>query len=139
MSRENVELVRGIYEAFARRDIEAVIAVADPDIRFYDRADRPGATVYVGHEGLRRFAGSDLDVFENVRYEPAEFIDRGDHVVVRIRQAGRGKASGAAVEEEIANVWTLRDGRCVEMRVYSSAREALEALRDPGPARRGRA
>jgi ketosteroid isomerase-like protein len=128
VSRENVKVVRGIYEAFARRDIAAIVAVADPEIRCYDRPDRPGATVYAGHEGLIRFTQSDWEVFENVRYEPADFIDRGDQVVVRIRQAGRGKASGATVEEEIANVWTLRGGKCVEMRVYSSQREALEAV-----------
>ena len=28
----------------------------------------------------------------------------------------------------IANVWKLRDGKCVEVRVYSTEREALEAV-----------
>jgi hypothetical protein len=128
MSQENVEVVRRIYTAFARGDRAAMLDAADPDIRCYDRPDRPGAAVYVGHEGLLRFSETDRDVFENVRYEPSDFIDAGDSVVVRIRQAGRGKASSVPVEEEIANVWKLRDGKCVEMRVFSTEWEALEAV-----------
>ena len=50
-------------------------------------------------EGLLRFSETDREIFENVRYEPSDFIYAGDHVVVRVRQGGRGKASGAAVEE----------------------------------------
>jgi ketosteroid isomerase-like protein len=91
-------------------------------------ARSPGASVYKGHDGLLEFRESDRDVFENFRYEPSDFIDAGDQVVVRIRQAGRGKASSVPVEEVIANVWTLRAGKCVEVRVYSTEHEALEAV-----------
>jgi uncharacterized protein len=128
MSQENVEVVLGIYEAFAVGDLAAILDAADPDIRCYDRPDRPGASVYKGHDGLLEFRESDRDVFENFRYEPSDFIDAGDQVVVRIRQAGRGKASSVPVEEVIANVWTLRAGKCVEVRVYSTEHEALEAV-----------
>ena len=128
MSQENVEVVRRIYEAFAAGDVAAILEAADPNIRCYDRPDRPGASVYSGHDGLLEFRESDRDVFENVRYEPSDFIDAGDHVVVRIRQTGRGKASSVPVEEVIANAWKLRDSKCVEVRVYSSEREALEAV-----------
>jgi ketosteroid isomerase-like protein len=128
MSQENVEVVRAIYEAFAAGDLGAILGAADPAIRCYDRPDRPGAGVYTGHDGLLAFRESDREVFENVRYEPSDFIDAGDHVVVRIRQAGRGKASSVPVEEVIANVWRLRDGKCVEVRVYSTEQEALDAV-----------
>ena len=128
MSLENVEVVRRIYGALASGDVAAILSAADPDIRCYDRPDRPGASVYTGHAGLLEFRESDRDVFENVRYEPSDFTDAGDQVVVRVRQAGRGKASSVPVEEVIANVWRLRDGKCVEVRVYSTEREALEAV-----------
>ena len=128
MSQENVTVVRGMYDAFARGDTAAMLACADPAIRCYDRPDRPGAAVYSGHDGLQSFSESDREVFENVSYEPASFRDAGDHVVVVIRQAGRGRASSVPVEEEVANVWKLRDGKCIEMRVYSTEDEALEAV-----------
>jgi uncharacterized protein len=139
MSQENVDVVRRIYEAFASGDLAAILDAADPEITCYDRPDRPGAGVYTGHDGLLEFRESDRDVFENVRYEPCDFIDAGNHVVVRIRQAGRGKASSVPVEEVIANLWKLRDGKCVEVRVYSTEQEALDAVtprRPPPPAPR---
>jgi ketosteroid isomerase-like protein len=128
MSQENVRVVRQIYEAYARGDTRALLDAVDPDIRFFDRPNRPGASVYVGREGLLRFGDSDSEVFSNFRYEPVEFVDMGEHVVVRIRQAGRGKASGLPVEEEIVNAWKLHAGRPTEMRVYSDVRGAFEAL-----------
>lgn len=131
MSQENVRVVRGIYEAYARGDTQAMLDAVDPNIRFFDRPSRPGATVYVGREGLLRFGESDSEVFSDVRYEPVEFVDLGEYVVVRIRQAGRGRASGLPVEEEIVNAWKVHAGRPTEMRVYSDVQEAFEALR-PG-------
>jgi ketosteroid isomerase-like protein len=128
MSQENVRVVRGIYEAYARGDTSAILDTVDPAIRFYDRPNRPGATVYVGREGLLRFGESDREVFDDVRYEPVEFIDAGEYVLVRNRQAGRGKASGLPLQEEIVNAWKLRAGTPVEMRVFSDEREAREAL-----------
>ena len=34
MSQENVELVRGIYDAVARRDSESVLALYDPEVEW---------------------------------------------------------------------------------------------------------
>ena len=61
-------------------------------------------------------------------YEPQEFLEKGSYVVVPIKQAGRGRGSALDVEESIVNVWKLRDGRCVELRNYSTLAEALEAV-----------
>jgi ketosteroid isomerase-like protein len=128
MSGENLEVVRQIYAAFARGDLAAILDVADSSITCHDRPDRPGRRVYTGHAGLLEFTESDRDVFDNVRYEPSDFIAVGDHVVVPLRQSGRGKASGVPVAEGIVNVWKLRGGKCLEMRVYSTVGEAFEAV-----------
>ena len=49
-------------------------------------------------------------------------------MVVTIRQSGRGKGSALGVEESIVNVWKLRDGKCIELRNYSTIEEALASL-----------
>ena len=46
---------------------------------------------------------------------------------VLIRERGHGGASGAAVERELGEVFTLRDGKVVRVRLYGSWAEALEA------------
>src|SRR3712207_2552546 len=125
MSRENVEVVCRIYRAFARRDREALVADLDPSMRVYDRPSHPDASVYDGREGFLRFSETDWEAFEDVAYEPQEFIVNGPYVVVPIKQRGRGKSSALGVEEGIVNVWKLRRGRCVELRIFSTIEEAL--------------
>jgi uncharacterized protein len=127
MSQGNIEVVRRIYEAFARGDIATLLDSIDPAIRCYDRPSRPGADVSVGQLGFLRLLQSNRELLEGVRYDPRKFIDADDHVVVPIRQSGRGKASKVPVEEDIANVWTVHSGKAVELRIYSSEQEAREA------------
>jgi hypothetical protein len=127
MSRENVEVVRAIYRAFEHRDTETLVRHLDPAIRVYDRPLHPDASVYEGHEGFLRFSETDWEAFEEVVYEPQDFLMYGAYVVVPIKQRGRGKSSALGIEEGIVNVWKLRRGRCVELRIFSTVEEALEA------------
>jgi ketosteroid isomerase-like protein len=131
MSRENVEVVRAIYRAFARREREALVRHLDPSIRVYDRPVHPDASVYVGPEGFLRFSETDWEAFEEVAYEPQDFLAHGTYVVVPIKQSGKGKSSAVDIEERIVNVWKLRRGKCVELRIFSTIEEALEATRRP--------
>jgi ketosteroid isomerase-like protein len=130
VSEDNVRVVRELYEALNRGDRAGVLSRADPAIRCHDRPALPDPSVYEGHEGLARFMDTDHEVFEEVSYQPRDFIEAGPHVVVPIVQTGRGRHSSARVGERIVNVWRLRGGRCVELRVYSTTAEALEAVGD---------
>jgi ketosteroid isomerase-like protein len=128
MSNQNVEVVRAMYAAFARRDRATLVSHLDPAIRVHDRPVHPEASVYEGLQGFLRFAQTDWDAFDEVTYEPQDFVAHGPYVVVPIKQGGRGKGSALGVEEIIVNVWKLRGGKCVELRNYSTIGEALEAV-----------
>jgi ketosteroid isomerase-like protein len=128
MSHQNVEVVRAMYTAFARGDRATLVSHLDPAIRVYDRPVHPEASIYEGPEGFLRFAQTDWVAFDEVTYEPQEFLARGEYVVVPIKQSGRGKGSALGVEESIVNVWKLLGGKCVELRNYSTIGEALEAV-----------
>jgi len=45
-----------------------------------------------------------------------------------IRHVGRGKLSGAEVEQRFAQLWTVRDGKIVRMEMYPDREDALEAV-----------
>jgi ketosteroid isomerase-like protein len=49
-------------------------------------------------------------------------------VLVTGRMSGRGKASGALVEREFANVFELREGRVARLTVYPDRDRALADL-----------
>ncbi len=93
MSEENVEVVRRVYDAALRGDIEAVISHLDPAVRA-DMSERVfNPDVYEGHDGYRRFVGEIEAVWDDFRIEPLEFIDAGESVVVAhmVRGARKGE------------------------------------------------
>ena len=128
MSRENVEIVRRSTEAYNRGDLDEATSFMDPHIKWdMSRVPVPDPDVYRGFEGLRAFSESWEESWAALELEPQEFIDVGDQVVAVVRQAGRGRLSGAEVELSFAQLWTLRDGKIVRMEMYPNREAALEA------------
>jgi uncharacterized protein len=61
MSQENVAQVRSGYEAFARGDVDAVLALLDPDIDWHPAiAPILGVETLRGREAVRGFLTRDL-------------------------------------------------------------------------------
>jgi ketosteroid isomerase-like protein len=58
MSQENVELLHRAYDAFNRRDLDALLALCDPDVEFisYTMQVERGDP-YRGHDGVRSWSG----------------------------------------------------------------------------------
>lgn len=126
MSRENVEIVRRMYDSFARRDFEGVFSCLHPEIVFSQPAMEPGAGTYHGHEGVNEAMNKWAGAWDDYRVEAEELTDLGDHVLARTRHYGRGKGSGVEVQQQIFQLLTLRDGKIVRMRMYYDEAEALE-------------
>ena len=128
MSQENTELVRRGYEAFAQGDIEAALAMFHPDIQVEDHErSLETPTSYHGRDGFLTLFATVNEGFSDVRYTPEELTDVGDRVLVEVRRTGRGRASGAQVEERQFHVWDMVAGRAVRFRVYLDRNQALEA------------
>ena len=131
MSRENVEVVREIYAAVARRDSATPFRFYADDI-VWDAThglltglgNKP---VYHGHEGVREFWRDALSAFGEVDLEVEELIDAGDRVLAVIREREVGRASGVPVEASHLAVWTLADGKVTRMQIFDDRAKALEA------------
>jgi ketosteroid isomerase-like protein len=120
-------MMRAGYDALDREDLETILELMDPEIDIYDRPEAPDARSYHGHEGVLTALGLNFDAFEELHFEPEEFIGGGDQVVVIVRLSGRGKVSGVPVEDRIAHHWSIRDGKAVRLQVFSDPSEALRA------------
>ena len=119
MSEANVALVRGVYEAFARGDVPAVLGAMAPDM-VWNEAENfiyADGNPYRGPEaivsGIFARLGGEWDGFAAV---PEEFLDAGDTVVMLGRYGGTYKATGRSLDAWMAHVWRIRDGRAVEFR-----------------------
>jgi ketosteroid isomerase-like protein len=133
MSEENVEIVRQLHEAFARGENQSPFAVYDPDIEWdmsRSLAPLPGEeAIYHGHDGVRRYWRAWLQAWETIDAPVERVVDAGEEVVVLLGRATlRGKMSGAEVEiPPWAQVWTLREGKVIRMRLYPDHAEGLKA------------
>lgn len=130
MSQETVDIVRRLYDAAARRDSEAILALYDPEVEW--DVSRTHAAVmeglYRGHDGLRAWAREWYDAWENLEYDVAELIDAGDEVISVVSVRGRGRTSRAEVEfARHAGLWTIREGKIVRVVWFPTRAAALEA------------
>src|SRR5687767_13304848 len=100
MSQENVEIVRQVYEAAARRDPEAALALYDQNIEWDTSrrgtpGDMAGSGIYHGHDGLRTWFRSWYEGWEDLVDHLGEAVDAGDRAVCVVTMRGCGRASGA--------------------------------------------
>ena len=116
----NVHLARRSYEAFARDDIDAVLADMHPEIEWHQAQGLPHGGFYRGVEAVRAAIFDPLDEawWDGFRADPEEFIDAGDHVVVLGRYTARGKASGKPLDVPYVHVWTFEAGKAIKFRQF---------------------
>jgi ketosteroid isomerase-like protein len=126
MSQENVELVKAAYEAFNRRDLDTMLALAHDEVVVESRlvAIEGG---YRGLEGVRRWWTNMLDVLPDYKVEAEEVRDLGDVTLARIRARGHGADSATPLEETVWQAVRWQDGKYVWWRTFQREAEALEA------------
>jgi ketosteroid isomerase-like protein len=134
MSRENVAIVRELFELFAKRDHERAFAYYDPEIEW----DATGmeevlpdlANVYRGHDGVRTYWRGWLSAWSDLDFELEDVLDAGDEVVAMVsHQRVWGRHSGIEIEmPPYALVFTLRDGKVIRWRSFADQESALEAV-----------
>ena len=128
MSQENVERLRAMYEAFNRRDWDALFRHTDLEFAFtYRNAGRtPDSGTRRGRDEVVAFAEEYGSAFDSLIWNPEEFFDREDRVVA----LGRSHASSG---------WRRRPGdpprtplddsrwRCCSLESFPEPESALEA------------
>lgn len=118
------------YEAFARDDMDAVLADMHPDIEWHQAQGLPHGGTYRGLDQVRRniFDPLDRDWWEEFDVDTEELIDAGDQCVVLGRYRGIAKGTGKRLDVPFVHVWTFRDGLAVRFRQFLDTAGWVEAL-----------
>lgn len=150
MPREDVDLVSRLYAEDGPFSLplspdEEVALLERTFDRFYDEqveirmpSEYPeGEQVFFGRRGMAEVIALLRDSWTSWRFQAEEFVESGHSVMVLIRVKAEGGASGLAVVQETAHVWTVRNGRLASIQIYRDRAQALEAVglseRSPEP------
>jgi len=122
MSQATIDVIRGIYHAFAAGDVPGVLGRMDPAIVWNEAENFPYAdhSPYVGPEavaqGVFLRCATEWDGFA---VQVDEMLDAGDTVVAFGRYLGTYKATGRAQHTQMAHVWRVANGRAVRFQQYA--------------------
>jgi ketosteroid isomerase-like protein len=134
MSRENVEVTAGWMAALNRRDLSALLEIADQDVEYasYLASVSGGEGAYRGHDGIRQFLCDLAEAWDWFKVGVDELRDIGEYVLMVGRLQARGRTSGLEVEKDLAWILDFRDGtgpgRFTRVRYFPTVAEALEAV-----------
>jgi uncharacterized protein len=111
----NLDVVRKVYVAFDRGDLEGILALLDPEVswRTPGAPDLPTGGLRHGIAAVREFFPLLLSTFDLAEFQPRDFFAAGDKVVVLGTSREGPKGTGRLVDFRWVHVFTLRDGKIV--------------------------
>jgi ketosteroid isomerase-like protein len=130
---DNDDRVRAFYAGMAEGDHSAMGVFAD-DVRFHMPEVLPHGGTIEGIGALGAYFGEVMGRWDDFRADLDDTVDGGDRVVALGRFCGRPKANGRYVEVPFALVWTMRDGRAVDVVEHVDTALLIAALRPAGEA-----
>jgi uncharacterized protein len=128
----NVDVVRGMYEAFGRGDIESVLAACDPQIEWRQAEGNPlegGGSGLVGPEAVMENVFMRLaQEWDSFTVSPRQFHDAGDSVIVEGRYTGGCKATGRSIDAQFCHVFQLSEGKVTRYQQYMDTAQMQEVM-----------
>jgi ketosteroid isomerase-like protein len=123
------EVVKRLFDAFSRHELEQALSLLDEEVVFQPmtaevtRAGKP----YRGHDGVRRYARDVESVWDELTIHPTQIRAAGNAVVALGLASGRGPAGSF---EDVPATWMFRfrDGRVLQAQIFSNVRHLHEAL-----------
>lgn len=118
----NVNVVKGVYEAFGRGDIPGVLGAMSPGIKWYEAEGNPympSGQPWIGPDAildnLFMKIGAEFDGFT---VHPKAFYDAGSSVIVEVRYTGSYRPTGKSLDAQACHVWDVEGGKVARFQQY---------------------
>ena len=121
--QSNVEMVRGLYDSFAKGDVPAVLGAFDPSIEWMEAENLPVFAEGNPYRGPKAVAEGVFmripQYFNDFRVNPEKIIDGGDTVVVLGRYVATGKTTNVPLNAQFVHVWTVSNGKLTRFQQFA--------------------
>lgn len=116
------DLIRSLYDAFARGDAETVLGALDENVEWREAESGPlaGDNPYVGPQAVAEGVfGPLLEDFDGFTVSPEKIVADGPDVVALGRYTGIHEATGEPLDAQFVHHWTVEDGRVTRFQQYT--------------------
>lgn len=131
MSKQNVELIQRIYDAFAAGDVAGVLGRMSPDIVWNEAENFPYAdgNPYIGPEAVANgvFARC-IGEWDGFTVAVDEILDAGATIVALVRYRGTYKATGRVQNTQVVHVWRIADSMAVRFQQYADTLQVARVM-----------
>ena len=126
------DLIVGLYEAFGRGDVPAVLAAMDPQIEWREAENNPympSGEAWVGPDAIVTNLFMKLaEDWDGFAVHPATFHDAASGVVVEGRYTGTHRATGESMDAQFCHVWAISDGKITKFQQYTDTAQLQRAV-----------
>ncbi len=106
MTTSNQQFLQNLYEAFNKGEIETIISVMHPDVKWANGVE--GGFVY-GRDAVREYWTQQYQVIQ-VQLEPLKFeTDESDRTVVTVHQLVRDLQGNLLADTTIQQIFTIEN------------------------------
>src|SRR5687767_10179476 len=120
------EALKEAYDALNRGDIPGFVRIFDEDVEWIEFLDSPSGGTYRGLAAVQAHFAKSRDTWAEGRCEPERFIAAGDKIIVFDHVRVRLKHETEWREGRIAGVYTFRNGKVIQARVFTDRQQALQ-------------
>jgi len=124
---ENIGIIDGLYQAFAKGDIPAVLGMLDPKVEWIEAEGNLYAdgNPYIGPDAVLKgvFArvGVDYEFFNVVNVKLHEMSN--NQVLATLRYQAKLKKNGKTIDAQVAHHWTLIDGKITKFQQHVDTKQ----------------
>lgn len=127
--QSDLEVVRGMYSAFARGDIANVLAALATDLVWIEADGFPSAGTYTSRDDVMQKVFMRLAAeWEVFNATPHEYVCDNERVVAIGEYSGTCRATGKTFKTPFAHVWKLSGGAVVGFHQFTDTAMVQRAM-----------
>ena len=125
VSDHDAAVLKRFYDALNDEDFEAAMDLCASQVEVYLPPEVVSAVPPRGHREVSAYLREFIDSWHMYRPQPEDFIQTGDQVVALVHLRARGKGSRFEIEEDVADVFKVDEGKISHLRLYVHREHAL--------------
>jgi hypothetical protein len=128
----SVELVKIAVKAYGDGFCEVALGLADPLIRWDERASRPDGELVWNHDDVQRAMRRYLDSWQEYFFDLEDVAEVAPGKVVGICREWGVDSEGITVDRRFGGLWVIEEGKIASWSTYLTPKEAVRAAKELG-------